>query len=139
MRSSPGRRAAALIMAICALAACSKGEDKPAASATARAEAPETSDPAPAPPAPPAPTHEELVARGRSLYMSNCAACHNANPTQIGSLGPAVSGSSRELLEYRVVRGDYPPGYTPKRDTRQMVPLPHLAGEIAALVAYLDQ
>jgi mono/diheme cytochrome c family protein len=71
--------------------------------------------------------------------MSNCAACHNADPKQPGSLGPEVAGSSRELLEHRVVRGDYPPGYTPKRDTRQMVPLPHLAGEMDAIYAFLNQ
>ena len=32
-----------------------------------------------------------------------------------GSVGPAVAGASRELIEAKVLRGEYPPGYTPKR------------------------
>jgi len=132
MRPRSGRSAAALLILICAAAACSQSEEKAPTAAKPAA----TPDPAPAAAAP---TQEELVARGRGIYMSNCAACHNADPKQPGSLGPEVAGSSRELLEHRVVRGDYPPGYTPKRDTRQMVPLPHLVGELDAIYAFLNQ
>ena len=38
-----------------------------------------------------------------------------------------------------MVRGGYPPGYTPKRSTRAMIPLPHLAEKIDALAAYLAE
>ena len=76
--------------------------------------------------------------RGARVYAANCIACHNPDPTQDGVLGPAVAGSSLELLEARVLRGEYPPGYTPKRDTKAMIPLPHLAPDIPALTAYLD-
>jgi mono/diheme cytochrome c family protein len=75
--------------------------------------------------------------RGRAVYVANCIACHAANPAADGALGPAVAGASRELLEARVLRAAYPPGYTPKRESRVMVSLPHLADELDALAAYL--
>ena len=99
-----------------------KASPPPAAQAT-----PEPSDPA------------ALAARGRSIYMSNCIACHNMNPAQDGALGPAVTGSSEALLYARVIDGSYPEGYEPKRTTAVMVALPHLKNEIPALAAYLNQ
>ena len=69
--------------------------------------------------------------------MGNCIACHNPNPTVDGALGPAIAGASADLLEARVVRGEYPEGYTPKSPTANMIPLPHLRGKIPALAAYL--
>lgn len=86
---------------------------------------------APAPDLPPA------VVAGRQVYQTNCTACHNANPNDAGALGPAVAGSSLGLLEAKVLRGEYPPGYTPKRDTRAMVPLPFLKSRLPDLEAYL--
>jgi len=80
---------------------------------------------------------EELVAAGRVTYNANCIACHGMDPTRDGALGPAVSGSSAELIEARVMRGEYPAGYAPKRETRVMVPLPHLKDKLPELVAYL--
>ena len=53
--------------------------------------------------------------RGRQIYTAQCTSCHSNDPAQNGPIGPAVKGSSRELIEARVVRGVYPPGYTPKR------------------------
>ena len=64
-------------------------------------------------------------------------ACHHPNPTLEGSLGPPIAGSPQELVEARVLRGGYPNGYTPQRDTALMQPLPYLNGELDALVAYL--
>ena len=75
--------------------------------------------------------------RGQEVYMSTCIACHNADPALPGALGPPVKGASRELLEARILRADYPAGYKPKRDTRQMVAFPQLAPHIDALAAYL--
>lgn len=77
------------------------------------------------------------VAAGRQVYAANCTACHNQDPRQAGALGPALAGSSEELLAAKVLRGVYPPGYTPKRESRAMAPLPHLEKEIPALAAYL--
>ena len=48
-----------------------------------------------------------------------------------------MRGSSRELIEARVVRGAYPPGYTPKRPSAIMQPMPSLAGSVDDLAAYL--
>ena len=75
--------------------------------------------------------------RGRQVYLAQCTACHNTDPGQPGSVGPPVRGSSRALLEAKVLSGTYPPGYTPKRPTKVMVPLPAVAPEIAALADYL--
>jgi len=80
----------------------------------------------------------DLAKRGRSVYMANCIACHSQNPAQDGALGPAVAGSSRELVEARVMRAEYPEGYTPKRPSKVMIALPHLASELDALTAYLN-
>jgi len=79
----------------------------------------------------------DLVARGERIYNVNCIACHHRDPTQDGGLGPPIAGSSRELVEARVLRGEYPPGYTPRTDTRLMIPLPHLEPEIDALTSFL--
>ena len=78
------------------------------------------------------------VAEGKQVYLANCIACHNQNPKLDGALGPALAGSSQELLEAKVLRNEYPPGYTPKRQSNAMVALPHLAPKIPALAAYLQ-
>ena len=75
--------------------------------------------------------------RGRQVYLAQCVACHNPDPSKTGPLGPPVNGSSRELLEARVLHGTYPPGYKPKRDSAVMQPMPHLASAIPDLAAYL--
>jgi hypothetical protein len=54
-------------------------------------------------------------------------------------LGPAVTGSSAALIEARVLHGDYPPGYTPKRETRAMVAMPFLEKQLPGLIAYLAE
>ena len=77
---------------------------------------------------------EEL---GHQVYRSTCIACHHLDPTRDGPTGPAVDCSSRELLEARIVRGEYPPGYVPKRPTRLMPPQPYLTEQIPGLAAYL--
>ncbi len=75
--------------------------------------------------------------RGRQAFLAFCSACHSADPAQNGPLGPAVKGATRELLEARVLRGVYPPGYTPKRPSAVMQPMPHLAGSLDDLAAFL--
>jgi mono/diheme cytochrome c family protein len=76
--------------------------------------------------------------RGRIVYMTNCVVCHNPNPNLPGSQGPAIAGSSRALVEARVLHLSYPPGYTPKRKTHAMRAFPQLAGEIGNLTAFLQ-
>lgn len=124
-------------MLAAAALACGEAE-KPSAPA---APAPAPADPAPAAPAGEKPAAAssggDAVARGRDVYMSICTACHNADPSRDGSTGPANAGASRELVEAKVLRGQYPPGYTPKRPSNVMPPLPHLAASIDDLTAFL--
>jgi len=76
--------------------------------------------------------------RGRSIYLSNCAACHNSrDPSKEGPTGPAIQGSPRELLEARVLKAAYPPGYKPKRKTALMPAQPYLKSAIPDLAAFL--
>jgi mono/diheme cytochrome c family protein len=77
--------------------------------------------------------------RGRAVYVANCIACHNNDPSKDGPLGPAIKGSPPELIESRVLRTDYPPGYKPKRNTQVMPTFPYLKSEIPYLVAYLSE
>lgn len=81
---------------------------------------------------------DPLTERGRRVYLSQCTQCHAMDPSQAGALGPAVKGASRELLEARILRGTYPPGYRPKRPTSVMQPQPALEPDIPALAAYLE-
>ena len=81
---------------------------------------------------------QTAVQRGERIYRSACTTCHALDPNEAGVLGPAIAGASLELLEAKVVRGKYPPGYTPERTTKQMPALPHLKDYIADLAAYLD-
>ncbi len=77
-------------------------------------------------------------ARGRGIYLANCTACHNSDPSRDGSVGPAIKGSSLELIEARVLRASYPPGYTPKRQTKLMPAQPYLKSAIPDLAAFLN-
>jgi len=80
---------------------------------------------------------DPAVARGEKIYRNICVVCHNADPTRDGPLGPAIAGSSRELLEARLLRGEYPPGYTPKRSTHQMPRFEFLEPNLDDLAAFL--
>jgi mono/diheme cytochrome c family protein len=76
--------------------------------------------------------------RGRQVYLAQCIACHATDPAQRGPVGPAIRGSSRSLLEAKVLRGSYPPGYTPKQNSTVMQPLPHVAPSLDDHAAYLQ-
>ncbi|MBC7714303.1 MAG: cytochrome c [Rhizobacter sp.] len=78
-----------------------------------------------------------LEARGKGVFMSNCIACHNPNPSLDGSIGPAIAGSSLELITARVLTRGYPPGYKPKRTSGVMPDFPQLKNDIPAIHAYL--
>lgn len=84
------------------------------------------------------PARVDPIERGRVLYATNCAVCHNANPNLSGSLGPPIAGAPRALVEARVLHAAYPPGYKPKRTSHVMQPLPWLAPNIDQLTAFLD-
>jgi len=84
-----------------------------------------------------APASDPVAERGRQVYLAQCTQCHSADPAQPGPVGPEVKGASRELLEARLLRAGYPPGYKPKRPTSVMPAQPAVAPEIPALAAYL--
>jgi mono/diheme cytochrome c family protein len=80
---------------------------------------------------------DPLADRGRLIFVAQCTQCHATDPSQPGPVGPPVKGASVALLEAKIVRGEYPPSYTPKRPTKVMPPTPALAPEVPALAAYL--
>jgi mono/diheme cytochrome c family protein len=80
-----------------------------------------------------------LAKRGQQVYQGNCVACHAPDPTKPGPVGPELAGASLDLLEAKVLRNQYPAGYTPKRESNAMIPLVHLAPELPALAAYLER
>jgi mono/diheme cytochrome c family protein len=84
------------------------------------------------------PKHVSPAERGRVIYMANCVVCHNNDPNLPGSQGPAIAGSSEELVRDRVLYLKYPPGYTPQRTTHAMRALPNLAKEVPNIAAYLQ-
>ncbi len=81
---------------------------------------------------------EALLARGKKIYLQNCIACHNPNPKIDGPVGPAIAGSSQELIKERLIHGAYPKDYKAKRTTHLMPPLPGLEAEIPALNSFLN-
>ena len=78
------------------------------------------------------------VSRGAALYHAHCTACHAFDPARDGSLGPAIKGSSLELLQARVLRAEYPPGYTPRRTTKVMQKLPMTEDDVKDIHAFLN-
>jgi len=115
-------------------AGCSGGDETRSAPGPAPA-----GDPAAASPgAPTTIASNGDAAKGAEIYANVCTACHGGSPSAAGSAGPAIAGSSYELLEAKVLRGEYPPGYTPKRGSAAMPPLPYLKDHIGDLAAFLQ-
>ena len=85
------------------------------------------------------PAGSEAAARGRAVYMNVCIACHHGDPNEDGVLGPAIAGSSVELLEARVLRAEYPEGYEPKRPGIVMPKFEYLEDKIPDLAVFLAE
>lgn len=87
-------------------------------------------------------TSPALVAQGKIIYESNCISCHNKNPSEKGSVGPAQAQTPWEVVKVKVVTGRYPealpPGYVPARTTKAMRAFPKLEKDLPALWAYLQ-
>ena len=82
----------------------------------------------------------ELAREGEKIYQNVCIACHHANPNLDGALGPANAGAPEALLAAKIVRGEYPPGYAPKRPGSNAMPrFEYLEPKIPALAAYLAE
>ena len=84
-----------------------------------------------------APAKDPDWERGRAIFVANCVACHNSDPSKDGPIGPAIKGSAQELIAARVLSSNYPPNYKPKRPTKVMPQFPFLESEIPYLAAYL--
>jgi len=80
---------------------------------------------------------DAAATRGKLVYGNVCTACHNADPRKPGALGPEIAGAAQELIEAKVLRNEYPPGYTPKRPGATMPKYEYLAPNTADLAAYL--
>ena len=78
-------------------------------------------------------------AKGKEIYLRICAHCHGKNPAWGNFKNPALTGSSRELLQARILRAAYPPGYKPKKPTKTMPPFPYLKPHIDDIYAFLNQ
>jgi mono/diheme cytochrome c family protein len=85
------------------------------------------------------PEEEILYSQGKKVYMTVCVTCHNPDPKLDGSIGPANYGSSLDLLRAKVIKGEYPPGYKPKRNTVLMPPFEEHTKDIEALHVFLNQ
>jgi len=82
----------------------------------------------------------DLAREGERVYQNVCIACHNGNPNLDGAIGPANAGASEDLLTAKILRGEYPPGYAPKRPGSTTMPrFEYLADKIPALAAYLAE
>ena len=77
------------------------------------------------------------AAKGKEIYNTICVVCHGPDPSKDGPLGPAITGASEELLEARIMRAQYPDGYTPKRNTTMMPPFPQYKDNIADMAEFL--
>lgn len=131
-------RAVGLAAAALSVAACDGPPSPPPAGEKSAASAPAERPPLSAATPPREPAARGSAEKGKQVWLGQCVACHNSDPAKDGTLGPAVKGASPVLLEARVVRGEYPPGYKPKRPTKVMPPRPDLAASVADLAAYLQ-
>ncbi len=115
---------AALLAAELLLGACGQDDKPPATGSTGSAPPGLAATP-------------DGLATGRQIWLAQCAVCHNVDPAKDGTIGPAVKGASRELLEAKLLHASYPPGYKPKRETKVMPARPDLVAAIPDLAAYL--
>ncbi len=86
---------------------------------------------------PPSGSTNPAAERGRQIYLAQCVSCHGPDPASAGPIGPPIKGTPPEVIESKVVRGTYPPGYKPKRPTAAMPPIAALAPDVPALVEFL--
>lgn len=79
-----------------------------------------------------------VVENGKRLYETSCTACHSKEVGSDGDIGPSLYGSSFALLRTKILKGEYPDSYAPKRDTQNMGIINLKEEEIRAIYAYLN-
>ena len=80
---------------------------------------------------------DPTIGRGEMIYRNVCVVCHNADPNEPGVLGPPIAQATRALLEAKVLRGEYPAGHAPARDTQQMPQFAYLEPNLGDIEAYI--
>ena len=83
---------------------------------------------------PRAAAQEDLVERGRDLFVANCSTCHGPNASGTGQ-GPSLIGVGPAAVDFQLSTGRMPlaePGVQPQRQAPAFT-----SDEIAALVAYV--
>ena len=78
-----------------------------------------------------------VIASGKRVYENVCLICHAADPRERGSLGPPIAGAALPLLEAKVLRGEYPPGYQPVQPGATMPKFEFVEPKLADVAAYL--
>ena len=76
---------------------------------------------------------------GERVYRESCMPCHGPDPALDGPIGPRIKGATPGLIEARVMRATYPPGFRPQRPTRLMPAMPQLQGALPHLAAFLAE
>jgi mono/diheme cytochrome c family protein len=80
--------------------------------------------------------------RGRRAYMAVCIQCHNKDPNLKGSMGPELIDAPLSLMQYKVKTGRYPDvmptGFSTKRKTKLMRPLPKSEKDVPAIYAWIQ-
>ena len=77
------------------------------------------------------------VEKGKLAYVANCIACHNADPTKDGTIGPAIAGSSLALVARACCRPSIRPATRPSATADLMPAQPFLSADVPDLAAYL--
>lgn len=138
-------RSLAALFLIVALAACSKQEPPPVASA-APVPAPAAAPAKPAePPSPPAPAAASAPAPdGAAIFNATCATCHMADGGGVPFLQPSIKGSAwisnpdPQYLLSLILRGSVVLGEGAQAYENDMAPQSHLSdAEIAAVATYV--
>lgn len=76
---------------------------------------------------------------GWEVFRVNCLLCH-MDPQKDSPVGPALAGSSLELLRAKVLEARYPPGYQPKRPGPITMPVqPQVASKLESIAAFLAE
>ena len=82
------------------------------------------------------------INKGKEIYLSTCIKCHNKDPNVKGAIGPELTDAPLEIMQAKVATGRYPdvlpPGFVPKRKTKQMIKQPQALADVPSIHAYVQ-